>query len=326
LLVEKILPAGADEDAIVPYQFSWNCKIVIREKQPTHDTTLPTSPLEFDFGTLKGMKKELEKLAVLLNSNPQDPVLIVGPSGTGKTSILEALSDIKCATFQITASTISSSGSKIRTALSAIFSEARETLPAMILIDDLDILVPVDAPSALASALSQEIRNKSNGNVRIVASAKRQLDIHQHFSWAFPYLIELPVPTAVARKEILRGYCESASDELLDFVSTRTHAFVPGDIWRLYHAARQAALWRCHNAHPQTAGISSNSRPQLPILEEDFAVALRSIRPSAMGEILLDVPDVRWSDIGGSEHLKAELQRATRFLFEVSHRAPFYGY
>jgi SpoVK/Ycf46/Vps4 family AAA+-type ATPase len=315
-LVEKILPASEDKDTIVPYQFSWDCRVIIRDMQPTPNATLPASPLALDFETLKGMNKELEKLARILQSEElQEPILIVGPPGTGKTSVLGALSTLRnWATFPITASTISSSDSRIRASLSATFSEARSNLPSMILIDDLDDLVPRDAPSAFASALGNEIRNDLNRNVRIVASAKRQLNLHQNFTWTFLYIVEFPVPTAAARKEILKLHCKSASDELLERVSLRTHAFVPGDIWRLCGAARLAA-----DARAQQASMpSTDSRPKRQVLEEDFEVALRSVRPSAMGEILLDVPNVRWSDIGGSEHLKEELQRATSFIFGVS--------
>jgi SpoVK/Ycf46/Vps4 family AAA+-type ATPase len=304
---------------IVPYQFSFGCKIVIRDIQTTHNPIRPIPPLEFDFGMLKGMNGELKRLAGTLNSQlPQKPILIVGPSGTGKTSVLETLSNGKWATFKIDESTIISPGSKVKGFLSRLFSEARETLPAMIIIDDLDLMAPRDAPSAFGTVLSQEIRNNLNGNIRIVASAKRPLDLNQCFAWTFPRDIELPVPTLAARKEILRGYCESASDELLDHVSERTHAFVPGDIWRLCSKAEMAAEIRVNDDHTQSAGIpSADSRPKLRILEEDFEVALRSVHPSAMSEVFIDVPNVRWSDIGGSEYLKGQLQLAARLIFEV---------
>jgi AAA family ATPase len=321
-LVEKILPDGLGKDAIVPYQFSLESKIVIRDAQSTLDASLPTSPMEFDFGTLKGMDEELDDLAGILESElPHEPTLIVGPSGTGKTSVLKALADGKWSAFRITASTVSSSDSKIRAILSALFSEARDSLPAIVLIDNLDRLVPRDASAALANAIGEEIQNKLNRSVCIVASAKRQLDLHEAFTWVFPNVIELPVPTAAARKDILAVHCESASGELLEHVSLRTHAFVPGDIWRLCGAAKQAARKRRDKAHPRLT--SADARPKVQILEEDFAVALRSVRPSAMGEIFLDVPNVRWSDIGGSEHLKDELRRATSFIFEVSESSSF---
>jgi AAA family ATPase len=324
-LVEKILPASQDKDMVIPYQFSMDCKIVIRDTQMMNHTNLPTSQLEIGFGSLKGMNKQLLKLEGILTKLSPAPILIIGPSGTGKSAVLEALSNgsweafRNWATFSITASTMSSTDSKVRASLLAIFSEASTKHPAVVLIDDLDLLVPGDAPMALAAALRDEIRNNVNKNVRIVASAKRLLDMHPSVAGVFRYNIELPVPTAAGRKEILKVYCESASDELLEHVSSHTHAFVPRDIELLCCAAAVAAMERRDNTHHRPVGRpSADSGPSDRILEEDFTAALRSVRPSAMGEIFLDVPNVRWRDIGGSESLKKELQRATGSIFKVS--------
>jgi SpoVK/Ycf46/Vps4 family AAA+-type ATPase len=270
--------------------------------------------LEFDFSKLKGMSKALNTLTRTLKYGmPEEPILVVGQSGTGKTSILNALSDSNWPTFRITSSNTSSSDAKIRATLSIFFAEARQMAPAIVLIDNLDTLVPRDASEGLASALGEEIRSDLNKNIRIVASAKRQPDLHPSFAWTFRSVVDLPVPTAATRKEILEGCCESASDEVLEHVSLRTHAFVPGDIWRLCGVAINAAMLRQSEANSQ-----SDSLPRLSVLEEDFAVALRSVRPSAMGEVFLDVPNVHWRDVGGSENLKEELQRATSFIFDVS--------
>ena len=49
------------------------------------------------------------------------------------------------------------------------------------------------------------------------------------------------------------------------------------------------------------------------IIVNAFQDALRSIRPSAMREILVEVPDVTWKDIGGMEELKKQLQQAVEW-------------
>src|SRR4029079_10895062 len=46
----------------------------------------------------------------------------------------------------------------------------------------------------------------------------------------------------------------------------------------------------------------------LRVEQEDFETALSQIRPSALRETLISVPNVRWHDIGGLDEVKRRLQ------------------
>ena len=45
----------------------------------------------------------------------------------------------------------------------------------------------------------------------------------------------------------------------------------------------------------------------------DFDNAIREITPSAMREVYLEPPDVKWDDIGGLDNVKRELQEAVEW-------------
>jgi transitional endoplasmic reticulum ATPase len=47
--------------------------------------------------------------------------------------------------------------------------------------------------------------------------------------------------------------------------------------------------------------------------KSDFKEALKEIQPSALREVLVQVPDIKWSDIGGLESAKTELKEAVEW-------------
>jgi len=57
------------------------------------------------------------------------------------------------------------------------------------------------------------------------------------------------------------------------------------------------------------------------ITDGDFRDALKEVRPSALREVLVQVPDTSWEDIGGLESLKQELHEAIEW--PLKHRKAF---
>ena len=49
---------------------------------------------------------------------------------------------------------------------------------------------------------------------------------------------------------------------------------------------------------------------KMQITRKDFREALKVVRPSAMREVLIEVPNVKWDDIGGMEEIKQETHRS----------------
>ncbi|KAG7271458.1 LOW QUALITY PROTEIN: hypothetical protein CRUP_016360 [Coryphaenoides rupestris] len=46
---------------------------------------------------------------------------------------------------------------------------------------------------------------------------------------------------------------------------------------------------------------------------QDLQWAMRQVKPSAMREVAIDVPKVRWSDVGGMEEVKLKLRQAVEW-------------
>src|SRR5207245_1241970 len=49
---------------------------------------------------------------------------------------------------------------------------------------------------------------------------------------------------------------------------------------------------------------------KMRVLADDFKMALKEVEPSAMREVLVEVPRVNWSDVGGLEEVKMKLREA----------------
>jgi transitional endoplasmic reticulum ATPase len=94
-----------------------------------------------------------------------------------------------------------------------------------------------------------------------------------------------------------------------------THGFVGADIMELCRESGLNALRRSTAAlvnHLDAFNLQSES---ITIEPQDFRRALETIRPSAIRESFIAVPDVSWTDIGGLEDIKRELRQSVlRFL------------
>ncbi|KAI7558438.1 hypothetical protein KC346_g23033, partial [Hortaea werneckii] len=141
------------------------------------------------------------------------------------------------------------------------------------------------------------------------------------------------IPNASGRKQILNvllGKPAEADDPATTMASLRTHGFTGKDLGLLVEAAVDNALVRLEDnpqdwikvharasllngetSHEQGDGSADSQastavESDLTVTESDFEIALSSgaVRPTALREIFLETPKVRWSDIGGSESQK----------------------
>jgi len=120
-------------------------------------------------------------------------------------------------------------------------------------------------------------------------------------------------PDAGGRREILDIHTREmplaeSAQAFLDEIAKRTHGFLGADLMEL---CRDAGLSRLR----RSAGNLSDHRAafRIPLQDmrverEDFEVALSQIRPSALRETLISIPDVSWDDIGGLAEVKTLLQ------------------
>ncbi|MBD3163991.1 CDC48 family AAA ATPase [Candidatus Woesearchaeota archaeon] len=104
----------------------------------------------------------------------------------------------------------------------------------------------------------------------------------------------------------------------LDEISNITYGFVGADLASL---AKEAAMIVLRRVLPELKleeeeAIPNELLDQLRITKKDFYEALKVVRPSALREVLIEVPDIKWDDIGGLEAMKQELKEAVEWPLE----------
>jgi len=262
-----------------------------------------------------------------LNIDPPKGVLFFGPSGTGKTLLAKAVSQESNAYF------ISINGPEIMSKfygasegrLRDIFREAEDNAPAIIFIDEIDSIAPKRQEATgeverrvVSQLLSLMDGLRSRGEIICIGATNRinSIDEALRRPGRFDREIEFGVPNVKGRKEIFQIHTRGMpleSDVDLDHYSNITHGFVGADIMAV---AREAAMLSLRRILPKInldEPIPGEIIQELKIKDEDFLQAINMIEPSAMREIMIEIPNVKWADIGGLEEIKQELNEAVEW-------------
>ncbi|VEN39934.1 unnamed protein product [Callosobruchus maculatus] len=237
-------------------------------------------------------------------------VLLFGNSGTGKTMIANYLASAsKANTVSISAPDLYSiQSNSIEENIKKSFRNAIENSPSVIIIDEIDVLCPQrssrlnDSEKRIVSTLLLQLDGlKYIENVFIIATTSKPDSIDPSFRRCgrLDREIEIPTPSPASRKAILAQLLSKVSNDVdqqnLHNVALKTHGFVGADLVSLF----------------SLAGLNAAKRsPDEKIGVEDFYCALKQVRPSAMREVQIEVPNVKWSDIGGQERLKLILKQS----------------
>jgi AAA family ATPase len=239
-------------------------------------------------------------------------VLLYGTHGTGKSLILKKISDTGWGkVFNIRRPTKSSD-------IRQVFKNARQARYSIIVIDDIDTIVSKEPGSSddVYRVLGEEmdslvIDNSSAAHkVVVVAAASEPNEVPRSLRkrGRFTAEIVLPLPDVDARKRILKALAPATSTDgqfaLLDRLGERTHAYTAEDLGLLLDEACRVARRRCRIARFEGAEVDQS------LLQKDIDEALLAVRPSAMHDVTLQPPKVKWDDIGGQGNIKKALRRA----------------
>jgi transitional endoplasmic reticulum ATPase len=259
-----------------------------------------------------------------LGIEPPKGVLLHGPPGTGKTLIAKAVAN------EVDAHFISISGPEIMSKyygeseqrLREIFEEAKQNAPSIIFIDEIDSIAPKREEvtgeverRVVAQLLALMDGLESRGQVIVIAATNRPdaIDPALRRPGRFDREIEIGVPDRDGRKEILEIHTRKmplAEDVNLDELADATNGFVGADLEALCKEAAMHALRRVLPEVDIEKEIPAEIIENLKVTREDFIEALKNVEPSAMREVLVEIPKVRWEDIGGLENAKQELREA----------------
>lgn len=267
-----------------------------------------------------------------LGIDPPKGVLLHGPPGTGKTRLARAVANETEARFfhiagpEIMGSRYGESEQRLR----EVFQEAAQNAPAIIFIDEIDSIAPKreQVTGEVERRIVAQLLTLMDGleprqNVVVIGATNRRdaIDEALRRPGRFDREIIIGVPDQPGRREILGIHTRGmplAVDVDLDAIARTTYGFVGADLGALVREAAMDAVRRILPEVNLRDGIPAEVLEGLSVGRDDFLSAMKRIQPSALREIMIQVPDVTWDDVGGL----ADAQMRLREGVELPLRSP----
>jgi len=288
-----------------------------------------------------GLKREIQRIREIIELPLRYPevferlgidapkgVLLHGPPGCGKTLIARAVAHETEANF------FSINGPEIihkfygesEANLRKIFEEAARKAPSIIFLDEIDAIAPRrekvvgDVEKRVVAqllALMDGLNQRQNVMVIAATNIPNALDPALRRPGRFDREISISIPDRNGRREILEIHTRGmplAEDVDLDRLGAITHGFVGADLEAL---CREAAMICLRRIMPEidfaSAEIPYKALAELEVHMQDFLEALREVEPSAIREVFVEVPEVRWDEVGGLADIKRQLVEAVEW-------------
>jgi transitional endoplasmic reticulum ATPase len=258
-----------------------------------------------------------------LGIDPPKGVLLHGPPGTGKTLLARAVANEADAEFfsiagpEIMGRHYGESEERLR----EVFLQAQEKAPSIIFIDEIDSIAPKrsEVTGELERRVVAQLLTLMDGleprqNVVVIGATNRvnAIDEALRRPGRFDREIVIGVPDQQGRREVMAIHTRGmplAEDVSIDELARVTYGFVGADLSAL---TREAAIEALRRNLPQIDLTRNEIPPEvlenLRVYRNDFLSALKRVQPSAMREIMIQVPDVEWGDIGGLDSAKELLR------------------
>ncbi|MEZ2126453.1 MULTISPECIES: CDC48 family AAA ATPase [unclassified Sinorhizobium] len=257
-----------------------------------------------------------------LGIDPPKGVLLHGPPGTGKTLLARAVANETEANFfhiagpEIMGSRYGESEERLR----QVFQEASQNAPSIIFIDEIDSIAPKreQVTGEVERRIVAQLLTLMDGleprqNIVVIGATNRRdaIDEALRRPGRFDREIVIGVPDQTGRREILAIHTRGmplATDTDLDEIARTTYGFVGADLGALVREAAMDALRRVLPEINLREGIPPEILEKLNVGQDDFLSAMKRIQPSALREIMIQAPNVGWSDIGGLDDAQMRLR------------------
>lgn len=330
-VITKVKPESADI-----FQLNEDTEVVLSDKVVQQKVKSEKVSYE-DIG---GLSKEIQKIREVvelpmkrpelferLSVQPPRGILLSGHPGTGKTLLARAVASETNSHFillngpEIISKYFGGSEENLR----KVFDEAQQNQPSIIMIDEIDSIAPKREEvqgeverRVVATLLTQMDGLKDRGKVVVIAATNRpdSLDEALRRGGRFDREIEIGIPDARGRLEILQIHTRGmplAKDVDLQKLADSTHGYVGADLASLSKEAAMSALRRILPTVDINKKMPVEKLKELNVTMTDFQDALSNVEPSAMREVYVEKPNVHWSDIGGLEQVKRDLQEAVEW-------------
>ena len=302
----------------------------------------------YSYEDVGGLKEELKKIREIidiplnhpeifskLGISPPKGILLYGPPGCGKTLIAKAIANESRASFkavngsEIMSKWVGDSEKKIR----QLFKEAQDNAPCIIFIDEIDAIAPkrddiyseVVDRKVVAQILACMDGLTARKQVIVLAATNRPnaIDNALRRPGRFDREIEISPPNTKAREEILQihtRFMPIEKDVDPKIIANETCGYSGADLEGL---CKEAALVCLKRTLPELDlkedELTKDELEKMSISKSDFKKAIHVIEPSAMREVMIDIPKTTWDDIGGLDDIKQKLKEVIEWPIKRPH-------
>lgn len=329
--------ANVNEDAgPAVYRLASGLDVQVTIQAPSDSTNPPRErkPFKLPADRVAGLDEQLMQLNAALSAydgvqthpdflghNPelQGGIIIHGPSGTGKSLLLDLVSQLNWETVARldTGCVTQSVGAKMVT---EAFENARCRQPSLIIVEGLDEVSrkTINITNSLTNALD----HVGGARTLMIATARNLGDVDEKLRdpGRFDFEIETTIPNGKSRSEILQlihGLPKGTNSSTLGNIGERTHGYTGKDLRRLFRYAQRKAQSRFLVSAVREAKEMPNPNDKLSVTMADLEHALPLVRPTALREVTIETPNVKWIDIGGQHDVKRSLQEAVEWPLKV---------
>jgi len=297
---------------------------------------------EVTYEDVGGLSEELRKIREMVELPLKHPeiferlgieapkgVLLHGPPGTGKTLLAKAVANESEANFVLIngPELMSKFYGESEKNLRDKFDEAEKAAPSIIFIDEIDAIAPKREESygeverrVVSQLLTLMDGLQARGKVVVIGATNRPnaIDPALRRPGRFDRELVINVPDKNGRLQILKIHSRNmplSKDVNLEELAAITHGFVGADLSAL---TKEAAMNVLRKILPKIKMDEEEEIPRevletLRVTKKDFEEALKTVRPSAMREVLVETPNIKWNDVGGLDNIKQELIEAVEW-------------
>src|ERR687892_898674 len=332
LVIDSVMPSGTTSAA---YSISKDTEFVLSSLSKAGPRGgIPRVSYE-DIG---GLRSEVQKVREMIELPLRHPeiferigieapkgVLLHGPPGTGKTLLAQAVANETNANYYSIAGPeiMSKFYGESEERLRDTFKQAQDNSPSIIFVDELDSIAPKrdevsgDVEKRIVSQLLTLMDGlEARGKVVVIGATNRvnSIDPALRRPGRFDREIEIGIPDEEGRLDILHIHTRGmplTDDVKLEYFARITHGFVGADLESLCKEAAMRSLTRViPEINLDQTKIPMEVLNKIKIGNKDFEAALKDIHPSAMREVQIQKPNVKWEDVGGLANVKDELSEA----------------